>query len=463
MNLESIPASRLAGSIVLALFSAALILYHAALPDDLSAAAPETDASLPLYTETLPSNAENPLPPESSDSGSDTGETEPTAPIPDPVNPADLADAAAQIPADPAVPLGALTEDFFSSLPENAQIALDTYFHENPAPDARSFRYAFYAAVGYTPLAYAHLTASGTNPVPASPADPNHIASLVFTGDFNLGEDFSWCPIRHLGENPSVSDFLLPPLDSLLASADLICINLECVISDRGTPTPNKAYTFRGSPENVRLLTEAGCDIVSLANNHVYDYGPDALLDTMQHLTDAQIAYVGAGADLAEASSYKALVAGGLKIGFAAASNAEKFYMTPIAEENAPGILTMYDPALMLETVSKAAADCDFVVYVVHWGTENSTVVNDNQIDLAGQFAEAGADAVIGHHPHVLQKTDMIGDVPVAYSLGNFWFNTSPNDTAAAELVLSWNDDAIDAQIILHDCRHENGVTTLVE
>lgn len=451
------PISQIAGGVILASLSAALIIIQTFSPltsaDEIP---PETSSAV---TETTPADDFS----ASIDLSASPESGEP-AQLPEPVDMESLAAWFASIPSDPAVPLGEMTTEILSTIPDDILRELVFISSSVSDPDASQIRKAFYDTVGMTPLAYMDAIRENQDiALSASGNDGGNIGNLVFTGDFNLGEDFTWCPVSHLAEDAQVSDFLLSPLDVLLSTADVCCINLECTISERGTPTPDKLYTFRGKPENLRLLNEIGCDIVSLANNHVHDYGTDAMLDTITYLDEAGILSVGAGADLTEAMDYESITVNGVKIGFVAASNAEKYRLTPAAAEDTPGILAMYDPEAMYTAVENASRECDYVVCVVHWGTENSTAVNDNQRELAAEFIRLGADAVIGHHPHVLQETQIIDGVPVAYSLGNFWFNTSPNDTAVAEVILSWNDTEIISDLVMHPCKHVNGITYLTE
>lgn len=135
-----------------------------------------------------------------------------------------------------------------------------------------------------------------------SAAPVSKTITLAFAGDINL--DDSWCVMQHMKETGENFD---EAIDSAFQEdfreADLAWINNEFTYSKRGTPLPGKAYTFRADPANVTYLQKMGIDIAGLANNHVYDYGPDALCDTLDTLKDAGIATVGAGRNLAEAKA----------------------------------------------------------------------------------------------------------------------------------------------------------------
>ena len=123
-----------------------------------------------------------------------------------------------------------------------------------------------------------------------------------------------------------------------------------------------------------------GVDIVKLANNHVYDYGREAMEDTMDTLSDAGIAYIGAGHNLEEAMKPVYVELDGKTVAFVAASRAEKNRKTPQATEDSPGILLCYDTELLLETIAEADANADFVIAYVHWGTEYSYDLEEEQL-----------------------------------------------------------------------------------
>ena len=215
----------------------------------------------------------------------------------------------------------------------------------------------------------------------------------------------------------------------IMKNADYTCVNNEFTYSTRGKPLNGKAWTFRANPTRVNYLKEMGVDLALLANNHVYDYGKDAMLDTLDTLKNAGIDYFGAGANLEEAMKPVYVELGGKTVAFVAASRAEKYKMTPQATATEPGILRCYDPALFIEVIKEARANADFVVACVHWGTERSTVLEDAQLNTARQYIDAGADMIIGSHSHCLQGMEYYKGKPIVYSLGNFWFDEYYEDT----------------------------------
>ena len=300
-------------------------------------------------------------------------------------------------------------------------------------------------------------------PLPANwhriePAQDGSV-TLAFTGDVNFADDWYIMQKYYASGRTDFAENFSPDLLALMRGADILLCNNEFCLSDRGEPLPGKAYTFRAQPGNAVYWYTMGADIVSLANNHCGDYGQDAFLDTLDVLKDAGIPCIGAGRDLAEAQQAQYFIAGDLTIAFVGATRAEKYIMTPQAAEDSPGVLYTYDPAQTLEAIRTAKANADFVVVYVHWGTEGSTVLEQAQTDLATAYAEAGADLIVGAHPHILQGAGWRGDVPVFYSLGNFWFNMETEDTAL--LTVTIDGEGAPACRLL-PCRQSGGVTSLL-
>ena len=266
--------------------------------------------------------------------------------------------------------------------------------------------------------------------------------SLGFIGDICLADNY--VPMEHLASigSTDISDGIDRRFIDKMNEVDLMWANNEFVLSDRGEPLDGKAYTFRGATANVSYLHDLGIDIVGLANNHTFDYGEEAFLDTLDTLKSAGIPYVGAGRDFKEASAPMYMTYDGVTFAYVAASSAEYTVYTPEAGKDEPGIMWCYDDAKFLDEIRKAAAYADFVIALPHWGTEHSTILEPEQIESAHAFIDAGADAVIGAHPHILQGIEYYEGKPIMYSLGNFWFDDYDIDTLLAEVRLSGERDA---------------------
>lgn len=310
--------------------------------------------------------------------------------------------------------------------------------------------YLYYQAL-YTQLMAENVHDTGVTDGPAV---------LAFTGDVNFADD--WYNMLHYAKTAGIEDCFGESLLAEMRAADVLLCNNEFVFSDRGSPMPGKQFTFRAKTANVSMWQQLGADIVGLANNHCFDYGEDAFLDTLSTLQGANIPYVGAGKNLEEAMQPQFFLVGGMKIGYVACTRAEKYILTPEAGETSPGVLRCYDPELAVQAIQTASEQCDYLVVYVHWGTEGSTVLEQAQTDLATRFTEAGADLIVGTHPHILQGAGWRQDTPVLYSLGNFWFNMETLDSALLKVTVS-EPGAAGATVQLLPCIQTGGRVSLLE
>lgn len=286
--------------------------------------------------------------------------------------------------------------------------------------------------------------------------------TLSFAGDINFDEN--WSTMEHYkAHDEDISQCIDPELIDDMQDADLMWINNEFTYSDRGTPMAGKAYTFRANPARVNILKELGVDIVGLANNHVYDYGNDALLDTFSTLEDAEIPYVGAGRNIKEASSPIYRKVDGKTIAYVAASRAEKNRMTPQATDSDAGILRCYDNELFLQEIAEADANADYVVALAHWGTEYSYDLEEVQQTTGQEYIDAGADAVIGAHTHCLQGMEYYNGKPIIYSLGNYWFNEKTLDTMLLTLKITGNENKQETKVQIIPAVQSEHVTTAAD
>ena len=269
--------------------------------------------------------------------------------------------------------------------------------------------------------------------------------TLGFAGDICLADNY--IPMQHLQEigSEDIADGIDPRYIRIMRDMDLMWINNEFVYSRRGEPLPTKAWTFCGDPDNVKYLKDLGVDIVGLANNHTFDYGEESFMDTLKTLEDAKIPYVGAGRTLDQAKAPVYLESNGVRIAYVAASRAEYTIYTPEATDTEPGILWCYDNTRFLESIREAAENADYVIALPHWGVEHSTELEEAQTEGAHAYIDAGADAVIGAHPHILQGIEYYKGKPILYSLGNFWFDGYDIDTLVARLHIKGKKADIDS------------------
>lgn len=204
-----------------------------------------------------------------------------------------------------------------------------------------------------------------------------------------------------------------------LASADVAIVNLEMAITERGEPY-DKEFVFRAPGSAALTLAGAGIDVVSLANNHVLDFGPVGLADTLSVLDEVNILRPGAGSNNAEAYAPRVLTLdNGIRVAFVSATAVVPGGFAASADR--PGVAdAKWAIPRVLAAVRAAAAGNDVVVVSVHWGIERETCPSEDQRALASDLIEAGANLILGHHPHVLQPIETFDRTVIAYSLGNF-------------------------------------------
>ncbi|MDQ7842861.1 MAG: CapA family protein [Armatimonadota bacterium] len=248
------------------------------------------------------------------------------------------------------------------------------------------------------------------------------VVRLGLTGDVMLGR---------LVDHYVLADPMRDPAEiwgdtlDLFASADARLINLECVIAASGRPLPDKTFTFRARPRAIEVLRAAGVNFAGLANNHVLDYGPEALLECLDHLRAAGIAAAGAGRDLAEAAAPAVITAGIARVAVVALTDNEPGWE---AGDNRPGVLVVrYDERGLVPpyrdriaaALRRARETADVVVVCAHvgpnWGPPSPAMRA-----LARQLLDWGGDLYWGHSNHSVQGIECYGDKVIIYSAGDF-------------------------------------------
>jgi len=264
-----------------------------------------------------------------------------------------------------------------------------------------------------TPPAGPTLALSPSPPTPT----PSPTISLVATGDLMLARDLVTLMDRHGAMYPF--EHVAP----ILADADITVANLEGTFTEGGSPA-DKKYVFRTPPRDAAGLALAGIDVVSLANNHALDFGPEGLRDTIAALDAVGIAHSGAGENDAAARRPAIMEVRGLRIAFLSyAATADATPAAPDADGVAWGAVET-----IREDVMRARGQADLVVVSLHAGNEYEDEPSATQRLLAQAAVEAGATLVLGHHPHVLQGWEFRGPSFIAYSLGNFVFDLDEDD-----------------------------------
>jgi len=210
------------------------------------------------------------------------------------------------------------------------------------------------------------------------------------------------------------------PFASLLADGDYTIGNLECPVATTGKALDSKIYTFRAHPRVLPVL-KRHIDAVALANNHSGDYGKAAFAETLALLKQQQLPYFGGGANLREAHAPLWLEKSGLRVALLSYNEFKPRSFEAGASQ--PGIAWSEDAQVVADIRAARAAGADVVIPFMHWGWERETQPSARQRQLARTLIDAGADAVVGGHPHVTQGAETYRGKPIIYSLGNFVFD----------------------------------------
>ncbi|TAD79385.1 MAG: hypothetical protein EA001_04450 [Oscillatoriales cyanobacterium] len=259
---------------------------------------------------------------------------------------------------------------------------------------------------------------------PINPADP--AVTLMFGGDVTLSQQVK----RRLGGDWSAALAQFPEARSV----DLAMVNLENPITDATTQQSGKKFNFKAEPASVAALQAGGIDIVTLANNHTMDYNRAGLADTLTALDRAQIHAIGAGHDITEARRPKIMEVKGQRIAYFGYYNAHWHAATAGQAGTNPR-----DRDTLAADIRAVRDQVDWVVVNFHWGEELARYPAPYQREIGRRAIDAGADLVVGHHPHVLQGAEVYRDRAIVYSLGNFIFggnSRSSYDTAVLKVSL---------------------------
>lgn len=278
--------------------------------------------------------------------------------------------------------------------------------------------------------------------------------TLSFAGDVHFSE-----LVTQNYDKTGISAIVDDEMLSYMQNADLFLLNHEFVSSNRGEAMEDKQYTLRTDPKYVKILQELGTDVVSIANNHILDFGQDAFLDTLETLENAAIDYVGGGRNLEEASSPVIQTINGQSFAIFAATR-----VSPSADWYAgkqhPGVFQTYDAKALNKAISEAESHYDYTIVFVHWGIERVEIPEEYQRTLAKGYIDAGADLVIGAHPHILQGFEYYKGVPIVYSLGNYLFGNRTGETLLLNAVFEENSSL---KIQLIPCERVNGILKKIE
>jgi poly-gamma-glutamate capsule biosynthesis protein CapA/YwtB (metallophosphatase superfamily) len=274
--------------------------------------------------------------------------------------------------------------------------------------------------------------AASPTPAPAparkAPEAPSAELRIAAVGDIMLGGTAA-PEMQKYGY-----DYPFEPTKNILKQAQIVFGNLEGPLTDAGTAEAAKQYVFRSPPDKVApALARAGFNVVSLANNHTLDYGSGGLEDTRAALDKAGIRHAGVGRNAIEARQPVYMMADGVTVAVLAYSLTfpEEFWAGP----DKPGTAFGHEKHVRAD-VATARQTADIVVVSFHWGQEGKTELRDYQTQLAHAAIDAGASAVLGHHPHVLQGVEQYKHGVILYSLGNFAFGSYSNTVTRSVIAL---------------------------
>lgn len=241
-------------------------------------------------------------------------------------------------------------------------------------------------------------------------------ADLILVGDVMLS--------RAVGKKmEKLNDHTFPflKISDVLRSADLVFGNLEGPISSGGI-NQGSIYSFRADPRVIEGLKYANFSILSLANNHIWDYGSVALIDTLKILRENDILPIGVGEDIDRANELIIKRIGNIKIGFMAYT--DLYPKSLEAGKGYPGI-SIFNLEEVSKKISqaKASSTVDLIFISFHSGDEYQEIAGNKQKEIYRKLIDAGADVVVGHHPHVVQEFEEYKNGLIFYSLGNFIFD----------------------------------------
>ena len=258
------------------------------------------------------------------------------------------------------------------------------------------------------------------------PEEPGS-ALLAFAGDVMFSD-----PFLASYDKSGIAAIADSEMLERMQNADLFVINEEFPFSLRGEAMEDKQFTFRADPKYVKIFQEMGVDIATVANNHALDFGRDAFLDTLDTLKSAGITCIGGGYHLSEASAPAVQTIKGQTFAIFGATRVSPS-ATWYASDSQAGLFQTYDATLLNQKIAEAHTEYDHVIVFVHWGIEKNETPEDYQRSLAKGYIDAGADLVVGCHPHVLQGFEYYNGVPIVYSLGNYLFGNRDGDTVLLE------------------------------
>lgn len=264
--------------------------------------------------------------------------------------------------------------------------------------------------------------------------------SICFTGDVLLDRG-----VRQEIERNGSLDSLFVGVHTLFNQSDAVVINLECPIANISSPI-NKKYIFRANAEWAKDLKRNGITHTALANNHTIDQGREGLIDTYNNLSNADIITIGYGGNQLQACEPTIVKKGKIEVVLF------NSVLVPLENwvclDDEPGICQASSDEISKRIIDfKQTNPSSYVVVLLHWGAEYHQTSDLIQRKGARKLIDSGANAIIGHHPHVIQEEEFYKGCPIFYSLGNFIFDqTKPHTDEALVVNLIFNNKKMDIE-----------------
>ncbi len=255
------------------------------------------------------------------------------------------------------------------------------------------------------------MTTNTPSPLLPPVTSRESVLRVFLAGDVN----FSWslAPLVEAGIDPFAY------VKGIMREADITVVNLETTIATNGTPQI-KTHVFRSPPEVLRFLTNAGVDVVSLANNHAMDYGAEAMFAMREHLREYGIRHAGAGSNWQDAIRPVIITQKNISLAILCAGFQKPEEL--LATDKRPGTAGLRWRRI-LSLVTNLRNEVDYIIFFVHWGWEYIVPpLADQQVSNAHALIDAGVDVIVGHHPHIIQGFEIYRGKPIFYSVGNFLF-----------------------------------------
>jgi gamma-polyglutamate biosynthesis protein CapA len=258
--------------------------------------------------------------------------------------------------------------------------------------------------------------------------DPDSRLTVTLVGDMMFGRHIEDVIVKNYGY-----EYLFHYVRPYFQYSDYVTGNFENPIVNRpGYPKADKFIHLSTKPEAAKALKKVGFSTVNLANNHMKDYGKQGLLDTLKAFRDAGLETVGAGSHLDEAVEVVYQTVNGIKIATLGFSDVMPVDFRAMHQRSG---IAPADPDVWFPQVAKAKQNADLVIVHMHWGLEYDSRYHPRQRDLGHALIDAGADLVVGHHPHVLEPVEVYKNGVIFYSLGNFVFDQGWTRTRESVLV----------------------------